>query len=166
MLTLCVFREQKKKRFFCWLSTLNNYFFKASCRCRNTRRTYSWRSTTAIRVHCGVLWMMFVLVNLQSSSRTKKKKWLLASRSADKSGHEYKNIQQTDKQNGDQANSVCNSAMMYVCVTAQCFFFALSQWSDRPLDRASDIDRRIPGSWTVKVLLTHGDLIATLLKTS
>lgn len=41
---------------------------------RHTLQTYRWRRTTAIRVHCGALWMMFVLVNLQSSNEEKNKK--------------------------------------------------------------------------------------------
>lgn len=70
-----------------------------------------------------------------------------------------KTKQQANKQTN---NSVCNSAMMYVCVTALCLFFGLSQWSGQ----ASGSSRRIPGSRTLEVLLTHGDLIAPLLKTS
>lgn len=42
------------------------------------------------------------------------------------------------------------------------YSFGLGLWSGR----ASGSNRRIPGSRTLEVLLTHGDLIAPLLKTS
>lgn len=69
---------------------------------------------------------------------------------------------QTNSQtNNKQKHTVCINAVMYVSVTAVCLCFAWSRWSGW----ACGSNRRIGGSRTLEVLLTHSDLIAPPLKT-
>ncbi len=59
-------------------------------------------------------------------------------------------------------NAACNSAVMYVCVTALCLFFGLSLLSAGPLTAEREFLEA--GLWRCYSL--HSDLIARLLKTS
>lgn len=140
------------------------------CVTHTNTKTYRCRSTTAMRVHSGVLWMMFLLVNLwwwakenseqQVSLITENildciyitfdlSKLLLA---AVKNGIIVM-VSKAGKENVHEAgpnttNPGCNSAVMYAALTAPCIFFGFSLLSAGPLDSSE----RIPGSRTPVVL--------------